>query len=129
MQFSIEQVPWMPSPPLVPTPMPLDLSYLRSMTLGDIRLEREVLEMFKAQTRDLLSQLAPRPENAAELAHTLKGSARAIGAFEVGEAAYALESGLRERSGFAAAFKHLQGSVDEAFEAIDAHLAGGNLSR
>lgn len=126
MQFSIEQVPWMPSPPLVPTPMPLDLSYLRSMTLGDTRLEREVLEMFKTQTRDLLAQLAPRPENAAELAHTLKGSARAIGAFAVGEAAYALESGLCERAGFAAAFRQLQGSVDEAFEAIDAHLLGGN---
>jgi HPt (histidine-containing phosphotransfer) domain-containing protein len=126
MQFSIEQVPWMPSPPLVPTPMPLDVSYLRSMTLGDTRLEREVLELFKAQTRDLLAQLAPQPQNCAELAHTLKGSARAIGAFEVGEAAYALESGLGERGGFAAAFKQLQGSVDEVFEAIDAHLAGGN---
>mgnify|MGYP000609603051 CR=1 FL=1 len=126
MQFSIEQVPWMPSPPLVPTPMPLDVSYLRSMTLGDTRLEREVLEMFKTQTRDLLAQLAPRPENAAELAHTLKGSARAIGAFAVGEAAYALESGLCERAGFGAAFRQLQGSVDEAFEAIDAHLLGGN---
>jgi HPt (histidine-containing phosphotransfer) domain-containing protein len=56
----------------------------------------------------------------------LKGSARAIGAFDVGEAAYALESELGERGGFAAAFKQLQGSVDEAFEAIDAHLAGGN---
>ena len=77
MQFSIEQVPWMPSPPLVPTPMPLDISYLRSMTLGDTRLEREVLELFKAQTRDLLAQLAPQPQNCAELAHTLKGSARA----------------------------------------------------
>lgn len=116
----------MPSPPLVPMPMPLDLSYLRSMTLGDERLEREVLEMFKAQTRDLLAQLALQPENSAELAHTLKGSARAVGAFEVGEAAYALESSLRERGRFEAAFRQLQGCVSEAFEAIDTHLAGGN---
>ena len=126
MQLSIEQVPWMPSPPLVPTPMPLDVSYLRTMTLGDMRLEREVLELFKAQARDLLAQLALQPQNCAELLHTLKGSARAIGAFEVGEAAYALESGLGERGSFEAAFKQLQGSVDEAFDAIDAHLAGGN---
>ena len=116
----------MPSPPLVPMPSPLDLAYLRTMTFGDVHLEREVLEMFKAQTRDLLVQLASRPDNSAELAHTLKGSARAIGAFEVGEAAAALESGLRERIGFEAAFGQLQGSVDEAFEAIDAHLADPN---
>jgi len=96
------------------------------MTLGDTRLEHEVLEMFKAQTRDLLARLASRPGNAAELAHTLKGSARAIGAFEVGEAAYALESGLRERSSFEVAFRQLQVSVDEAFEAIDAHLTDPN---
>ncbi|EKS27529.1 Hpt domain-containing protein [Afipia felis] len=126
MQFSIEQVPWMPSPPLVPMPTPLDLSYLRSMTLGDVHLEREVLEMFKTQTRDLLAQLASHPENSAELAHTLKGSARAVGAFEVGEAAYALEIGLHERSGFGAAFRQLQGCAREAFEAIDTHLARGN---
>jgi HPt (histidine-containing phosphotransfer) domain-containing protein len=126
MQFSIEQVPWMPSPPLVPTPMPLDLSYLRSMTLGDARLEREVLELFKAQTRDLVAQLAPRPSNSAELAHTLKGSARAIGAFEVGEAAYALESGLDQPATFKAAFKQLQSCVNDTFEAIDALLASGN---
>jgi len=126
MQFSIEQVPWMPSPPLVPTPMPLDLSYLRSMTLGDARLEREVLELFKAQTRDLVAQLAPRPSNSAELAHTLKGSARAIGAFEVGEAAYALESGLDQPATFKAAFKQLQSCVNDTFEAIDTLLASGN---
>ena len=116
----------MPSPPLVPTPMPLDLSYLRSMTLGDVRLEREVLELFKAQTRDLVAQLAPRPSNSAELAHTLKGSARAIGAFEVGEAAYALESGLDQPATFKAAFKQLQVCVNDTFEAIDALLASGN---
>lgn len=126
MQFSIEQLPWIPSPPLVPMPTPLDVAYLHSMTLGDIRLEREVLELFRAQTRDLLAQLSSRPENAAELAHTLKGSARAVGAFEVGEAAFALENGLRAQSGFEAAFEQLKDSVDEAVEAIDAHLAGGN---
>jgi len=123
MQFSIEQVPWMPSPPLVPMPRPLDLAYLRSMTLGDARLEREVLEMFKAQTRDLLARLAPRPDNAAELAHTLKGSARAVGAFEVGEAAHALESALHGRDSFEAAFSRLQDGVREVFAAIDLHFS------
>jgi HPt (histidine-containing phosphotransfer) domain-containing protein len=122
MQFSIEQVPWMPSPPLVPMPRPLDLAYLRSMTLGDARLEREVLEMFKTQTRDLLARLALQPDNAAELAHTLKGSARAVGAFEVGEAASALERGLHGRDSFEAAFSRLQDSVCEVFAAIDVHL-------
>lgn len=104
-------------------PHPLDLAYLHSMTLGDARLEREVLEMFKVQTRELLSRLAPQPDNAAELAHTLKGSARAVGAFEVGEAAHALESGLHGRDSFEAAFSRLQDSVREVFEAIDVHFS------
>lgn len=126
MQFSIEQVPWMPSPPLVPMPRSLDLAYLRSMTLGDARLEREVLEMFKAQTCDLLARLASQPVDAAELAHTLKGSARAVGAFEVGEAASAVESGLGGHGSFDAALRQLQDSVRDVFEAIDAHLSDGD---
>lgn len=126
MQFSLEQVPWMPSPPLAPISASLDLAYLRSMTLGDVRLEREVLELFKAQTRDLIARLAAQPANARELAHTLKGSARAIGAFEVGEAALALEDAMRERKYVKASFKALETCVAEAFAAIDAVLANSN---
>ncbi len=51
------------------------------MTLGDAGLEREVLAMFSAQAVSLVGMLAALPADAGALAHTLKGSARAIGAF------------------------------------------------
>ncbi|MBY0382374.1 MAG: Hpt domain-containing protein [Xanthobacteraceae bacterium] len=122
MSFSFQQVPWMPSPPLVPGQYAIDVTYLRRMTLGDAALEREVLEMFKDQTSVLIGQLAGMPTNSSELAHTLKGSARAIGAFDLGEAASALEKVLLNNSGYAAAFQRLKLAVDETFEAIGAVL-------
>ena len=122
MSLSFEQVPWMPSPPLVPGQCAIDVTYLRRMTLGDVALEREVLGMFKGQTNTLIDQLAAMPENSTELAHTLKGSARAIGAFDLGEAANALEKVLHDKSKFASAFERLKKAVDAALDAIDVVL-------
>ena len=79
----------MPSPPLVPDDGPIDLEHLARMTLGDARLEREVLAMFAGQSAHLIDALAALPAEAGALAHTLKGSARAIGAFRVAECAEA----------------------------------------
>ncbi len=62
------------------------------MTLGDRRLEREVLELFLRQTTILLNRIADAdPPLAAAAAHTLKGSARGIGAWRVARAAELLE--------------------------------------
>jgi len=61
------------------------------MTLGDASLEREVLAMFSAQAVGLVGALATLPSDAGVLTHTLKGSARAIGAFGVADAAACLE--------------------------------------
>ena len=116
----------MPSPSLVPDQCAIDITYLRRMTLGDAALEREVLGMFRGQTRGLIRQLATTPANAAELAHTLKGSARAIGAFDVGEAACALEKALLGKSDVSAAFQRLKEAVNEAFDAIDVVLGEHN---
>jgi HPt (histidine-containing phosphotransfer) domain-containing protein len=116
----------MPSPPLVPTQCAIDVSYLRRMTLGDVELEREVLGLFKSQTGNLIHDLAACPSNAAELAHTLKGSARAVGAFDVGEAALSVENALRSQSDFNSAFQQLKTAVSEVFAAIDIVLAENN---
>ena len=91
----LQRIEWMPSPPLVPDDGPISLDQLRRMTLGDAELEREVLAMFASQAGRLFEQLAALPADAAMLAHTLKGSARAIGATAVAEAAEALETALR----------------------------------
>ena len=85
----------MPSPPLAPDDGPIDIEHLRRMTLGDASLEREVLAMFSAQAVGLVGALAALPADAGALAHTLKGSARAIGAFGVADAADGLEALIR----------------------------------
>ncbi len=90
----------MPSPPLAPDDGPIDFEHLKRMTLDDAGLEQEVLAMFAAQSAQLIGRLADLPEDAPTLAHTLKGSARAIGAFAVADAAARLEAvlGRRRRS-------------------------------
>ena len=65
------------------------------MTLGDAELAREVLGLFVQQASDLIARLEKLPREAASLAHTLKGSARGIGAFAVAQAAENLEQRLR----------------------------------
>ena len=81
----------MPSPPLAPDDGPIDIEHLQRMTLGDASLEREVLAMFSAQAVGLVGALATLPSDARALAHTLKGSARGIGAWRVARAAEAVE--------------------------------------
>jgi HPt (histidine-containing phosphotransfer) domain-containing protein len=82
----------MPASPPAADCRPLDFDHLERMTLGEKALEREVLEMFLAQSSRLMETLASLPVETAALAHTLKGSARAIGAFNVAERASALEA-------------------------------------
>ncbi|WP_080901153.1 Hpt domain-containing protein [Rhodopseudomonas palustris] len=113
----------MPSPPLVPDLEPLDLAHLARMTLGDAGLEREVLALFVAQADSLMAILAALPDDAAALAHTLKGSARAIGAFGVADAVVELEAALRRGDDAALALLTLGCAVDAAREAIGVRLA------
>ncbi len=73
-------------------PTVIDENHLGRMTLGDRRLEREVLELFLRQTTIMLDRIVgAEPPLAAAAAHTLKGSARGIGAWRVARAAELLE--------------------------------------
>ncbi len=75
-----------------PKPAAIDEDHLGRMTLGDRRLEREVLELFLRQTTIMLDRIiCAEPSLAAAAAHTLKGSARGIGAWRVARAAELLE--------------------------------------
>jgi len=94
MALHLERIEWMSSPPLAPDDGPIDFAHLKRMTLGDASLEQEVLAMFAAQSAKLVGTLAALPADAGALAHTLKGSARAIGAFGVADAAAGLEAAL-----------------------------------
>jgi HPt (histidine-containing phosphotransfer) domain-containing protein len=121
MPLHLDWIAWMPSPPLVPDCQPIDVQHLARMTLGDAGLEREVLALFAAQAASLVATLQALPADAAALAHTLKGSARAIGAFGVAEAAEDLEQALRS-GGAADALPALGFAVEAAREAIAARL-------
>ena len=112
----------MPSPPLVPDDGPIDVAHLKRMTLGDSGLEREVLAMFAGQAVRLIEALAALPADAAEIAHTLNGSARAIGAFRVADAAEALEAAVRDGGEAPEALAALRQAIAEARQAIDTAL-------
>jgi HPt (histidine-containing phosphotransfer) domain-containing protein len=111
----------MPSP-LPDDAGPIDLGHLRRMTLGDAGLEREVLQMFARQACQLAATLATSPPEASALVHTLKGSARAIGANRVAEAAAGLEAVIRDGRAPAQALGFLRDTVAEADAAIAALL-------
>jgi HPt (histidine-containing phosphotransfer) domain-containing protein len=112
----------MPSPPLAPDDGPIDFAHLDRMTLGDRGLEREVLAMFSAQSATLVGQIAAVAGNAGGLAHTLKGSARAIGAFAVADAAGSLEEALARGADTAEPLTELGKAVALARTAIEAIL-------
>ena len=113
-----------PSPPFAADRAPIDLAHLARMTLGDGRLGREVLAMFVKQTGELLGRLAGRPDDGAALAHTLKGSARAIGAFQVATCAEVLENTIRQGGDPSGALAGLEAATEDASAAIEAILAG-----
>jgi HPt (histidine-containing phosphotransfer) domain-containing protein len=74
---------------------PVDLAHLARYTLGDRALESEILQLFCAQSLIYLEHLhAATSEHAwREAAHSLKGSAQAVGAWRVADAALAAETG------------------------------------
>lgn len=65
-----------------PRPAPIDLSHLNRYTLGDLELQKEVLDLFAGQLASSLDDLRSAETSEAWLraAHTLKGSAHAVGA-------------------------------------------------
>ena len=103
-------------------PGPIDAEHLVQMTFGDHRLEREVLEIFRRQAAIMLSRIGGVEAAAAAAAiHTLKGSARGIGAWRVARAAERLEQACGEAD-HAASLAELQAATLEARAAIDARL-------
>src|SRR6202020_3457965 len=107
MSLHQDRIEWVPSPPPAPDDGPIDIAHLRRMTLGDAALEREVLSMFSDQASRLAKALSALPPDASALAHTLKGSARAVGAFALGEAASHLETLIRAGGNTADALNEL----------------------
>lgn len=74
----------------------IDLEHLSHQTGGDLALERELLTLFSQQcVRHLRTIHGSADDNARrDAAHTLKGAARAIGAWQVADAADLIEQQL-----------------------------------
>ena len=106
----------------VPRQGVIDEEHLGQMTFGDRGLEREVLEIFRRQAAIMLGRIGGSEAAAASAAvHTLKGSARGIGAWRVARAAERLEQ-ARDETERSAALGELTAATVEARAAIDAHL-------
>jgi HPt (histidine-containing phosphotransfer) domain-containing protein len=107
--------------PVAGSPL-IDREHLRRMTLGDPGLEREVLGLFVRQAAILLARMSEAaPAEVAANAHTLKGSANGIGAWQVATAAAVLELAATvasERGGLSKAQAGLAAAVREATDAI-----------
>ena len=92
---------------------PIDLTHLAAQTFGNRALEQEVLSLFLKQSASLMQRL----ENAAHDAqiatiHTIKGSARSIGAGQVAFVAEGIEAELN--AGNSPSFVALAAAVDHA---------------
>jgi len=72
---------------------PIDRGYLARVTLGNRGLEREVLELFAGQMPVYVEQLraADSQKDWRFAAHTIKGSALAVGAHRVAQCAHMAE--------------------------------------
>ena len=71
---------------------PVDLSHLARYTGGDKALNAEVLRLFDSQINEMVSQLLGVLEQRdgrkwRQVTHTIKGAARGVGAFAMGQAA------------------------------------------
>lgn len=73
--------------------LPLDLNHLYNQTLGDRSLQREVLKLFLDKSDAQVEKVrgAESVDERREAAHSLVGSARAIGAFSVAYIASEIE--------------------------------------
>lgn len=77
----------------------IDLVHLGKQTMGDRALEQEVLRLFVRQALSLRDDvLAAKGDARMRVLHTLKGSARTIGAFPLADCLAALEGRPTDRA-------------------------------
>lgn len=100
----------------------LDRKHLARYTLGDAALEAEILDLFVKQAPLTIARLkgAQDARQWKEAAHTLKGSARAIGAWRLAQVAEGCEAAGFPAPGecatpidaVAVAFREVAGQID-----------------
>ena len=108
----------------------IDLDHLARYTGGDRAINAEVMRLFDSQANELVARLnsildARDAKSWKEVTHTLKGAARGIGAFAMGDAAARCEPvDLADRAGATAAIAALKIRADAVQHFIQDYLAG-----
>ena len=101
----------------------IDMVHLARQTLGDRALEMELLALFERQAGQIAGRLQDcGAQHRAGLAHTLRGSALAVGAQDVAEAAGACEEAAAAPE-FEIRIKALHAAVDAARATVARLLA------
>jgi len=103
--------------------LPVDLDHLRRYTMGDRQLEREILGLFADQLPVTIATLksATTDKEWSIAAHTLKGSARAVGAWSIATIAECAEH-LKPAAGHAEKGRLIR-SMEEAADTARAFIA------
>lgn len=110
--------------PVDEAPGAIDRAHLTRMSFGDRNLERELLQLFDRQASLLIGRIRNSDAAAVRtLAHTLKGSALGVGAFDVAHAAKAVEQAPPFALG--AAVEQLARAIQLTQGTIAAMLPGG----
>lgn len=94
-----------------------DAAYLESYTGGDPQVIAEVLALFQQQADGWLEQVDAPGDGWRDLTHLIKGSAKAIGAQALGEAAGAAEVADASHA------PELRAAVLDALAAIEGYLS------
>lgn len=109
---------------------PVDIEHLDRYTGGDCALDEEILRLFDTHCRELMGKLEslatgePDAKSWREATHTLKGAARGIGAFALGNAAAEAEKTGGEKQSAIAALERLKSTSAAVHLFIEQFLAG-----
>jgi len=97
---------------------PIDLVHLGQQTMGDEKLEAEILSMFVAQSGIYLKMILRSCDSTTRIraAHSLKGAARSIGAFELADLAEAAERHDHK----------VHGEIEQEIERVVSYIAALN---
>lgn len=98
----------------------LDRDHLARYTQGDTGLEQEVLKLFIDQVPESLARLRDSrdPDAWLRAAHTIKGSARAVGAWRLADAAERAE----DRCGQVEHWDDLADAIEVAVAEVHRHI-------
>ena len=101
----------------------LDLDHLDRYVAGDVTLRDEVLAIFEDQAEMWLRTLDPLADDQAwrDAAHSLKGAARGVGAWDVGHACEQAEKMIgdaRDEAARQAKLDEIEGHVGRVIEEV-----------